>query len=310
MKAVFSFSLLVCAALGWAGFADLERDLERAASPQDVREALARHPQGDGDATWAAEAQAFLATEDPDPETVERIKRLVSARAVAERAAGGEQGGKAAELAKRLKSTPEYADAGPDQRSNWLQRVLERVSDALSGQPSPPRNRPAQDSGGGGGFEWLVTVAWVLLVTVAVAGVGALFYFLRTVSWGGKRLRKRKAMLADDEPVRHADEWLEEANRLEREGRYREAVRCLYLACLMRLDESRVASFVRGQTNWEHCHRIMASPSKPPGLEFVPPTQAFDRIWYGGQKSGAEEIAEFRRTYNELCEHLGLRQPA
>lgn len=310
MKAVFSFSLLVCAAACWAGFADLERDLQGADSWSDVREAIERHPLGDRDEIWADEARAFVESEDPDREAMARIKRLVSARAVAERVAGAPQAEKAADLAKRLKRTPEYADAGPDQRSNWLQRVLERVSEALSREPSAPQSRPADRIDGNGSFDWLITVAWILLVAVAVAGVGALLYYLRTVSWGGKRLRKRKAMLDDDEPVRHADEWLEEAERLEHEGRYREAVRCLYLACLMRIDESRIASFVRGQTNWEHCRRIMASPTKPPGLDFVPPTQAFDRIWYGGQDSSMEDVAAFKGTYGELCEHLGLRQPA
>ncbi len=96
---------------------------------------------------------------------------------------------------------------------------------------------------------------------------------------------------------------------MESEGRYREAVRALYLACLLRFDEALVARFDRAQTNWEHLHRIEGSVRKPQGLDFRTPTSLFDRVWYGYQGKGRDEVNQFRQWYMGITESL-QRSPA
>ncbi|HWA84414.1 MAG TPA: DUF4129 domain-containing protein, partial [Fimbriimonadaceae bacterium] len=108
----------------------------------------------------------------------------------------------------------------------------------------------------------------------------------------------------DDEPERTLDEWLELSSSYERDGKYREAVRALYLACLLKFDERNVARFLRSQTNWEHLARIETSPKKPAGLDFRTPTQAFDRIWYGYKVRGPIDVAEFRAWYGDVTRAL------
>ncbi len=107
-------------------------------------------------------------------------------------------------------------------------------------------------------------------------------------------------MLDEDEPERTLDEYLELADKLVSEQRFREAVRCLYLACLLRLDEERVIRFHRGQTNWEHLARFESSPKRPPGLDLRSPTQAFDLIWYGMRPTGLEDVEKFRQWYQQV----------
>ena len=111
-------------------------------------------------------------------------------------------------------------------------------------------------------------------------------------------------MLEDDEPERSLDEWLAEADTLQAQGRYREAVRALYLASLLRFDEARVARFQRGQTNWEHLTRIEASPTMPKDLDFRATTRLFDRIWYGRIVRGKEDVDQFRAWYLNITNTL------
>jgi hypothetical protein len=306
VKAVFSFSLALVCALGWPSFTELDRELRQAKTPREAREMIRRHAHVPSDPDWSAEAAGFLGREEPDATAVERMRRLVEARAVAEGGYAGAGAAKAAERARELKRTWEFADGGPDERPNWLADVWMRLFEALSGRWNPgPQREPQQAAGR---WDWVVTMAWVLLIVLAAATVCCLAYLFRHARWGKWRLRRVSGMLADDEPALPADEWLAEAGRLEAEGRYREAVRCLYLACLMRFDENRIASFVRGQTNWEHCRRIMSSPSRPQGFDFEPPTRAFDRVWYGHDVRGAGDVEHFRRVYQELCGHLAAHR--
>jgi hypothetical protein len=148
---------------------------------------------------------------------------------------------------------------------------------------------------------FLMYFVWFLLGAAVLAFI---IYALRFVSFGKLKKRKAKAMLDEDEPERTLDEWLAMAESFEREGRYREAVRALYLACLLKFDERNVARFVRSQTNWEHLARIEDSPRRPVSLDFRSATQAFDRIWYGHKVRGSEDVVDFKAWYESVSAAL------
>ena len=135
------------------------------------------------------------------------------------------------------------------------------------------------------------------------------YFAIRQFVWKRGAKRKAKAMLEDDKPDRSLDEWLALANQLTGEGRYREAVRALYLSCLLKFDEHNVARFIRGETNWEHLDRIQQSVRRPEELDFLGPTKAFDMIWYGMHVRGVEDVDQFRMWYAQINEALaGVRK--
>jgi hypothetical protein len=209
----------------------------------------------------------------------------------------------ARETAREILADPRYRDPGAAQGSSWLGRAmrsfwnwLRDLLDRLFG--SLEASTPA----GGISMQALEPVVWALLIgALAIATI----VVLRKANWAA--LRRRRAvggLLDDDEPDRTADEWLLEADQLESEGRHREAVRCLYLACLVRLDDARVAAFVRSDTNWEHVRRIEASRTRPTGLDFRSVTRHFDRVWYGYQDQNSEAVVAMRAFYVELMTQL------
>lgn len=197
---------------------------------------------------------------------------------------------------KEIKKLPLYGDPGIGERPNWLAGAFDSLQTIdLSCNPDLP-NSPGLNLG--------PAVIYLMWGLIGIAVAVFVFLALKHFAWAKNVQRRAKALLEEDEPERTLDEWLVMADDLEKKGLHREAVRCLYLACLLKLDEGRVARFERGQTNWEHLFRIEASPRKPPQLDFRPATRSFDTVWYGMRVRGSEDVAQFRHWYTEITEML------
>ncbi|MBX7134574.1 MAG: hypothetical protein K1X67_18045 [Fimbriimonadaceae bacterium] len=311
VRAVFSFSLLLWACLASAiTYAELDRRLAQAKDLPAARQLLKSiedELQADDDLwdqiDWVLKSESTQADLDD-------LRGMVRTRIALEKQPSGGKVQDPAKLARDIKKNPTYYDPGVGQSSNWLSKAFERVGEMLSRIRMPKGNAPDVSAPAVGVGNIFVTLVWIILGGGILA---FLIWAIRQFSWkSGKRAKKIKGggLMEEDEPERTADEWLVQADDLERQGRFREAVRCLYLACLVRLDEGGIARFVRSQTNWEHLYRIEASSKRPPGLDFRPPTKAFDIIWYGHLTQGASDVAMFRQTYQALCEQLNLRMSA
>lgn len=292
VRVASSFSLFAAAALAMCGqYRDLEASLAAAKTAQAkvdiLQNAVIDDPQL---VAYAGQATAN------NPGTVEQAVRFVSLKAMAESA------GKPADQSRRLKeikSSVLYNDEGAKEQANWLSGAIARLRNLVPKFDAPrtrgPGIRPPAFA------PVLIYLVWFLLAAAVLAFI---VYALRFVSFAKLKHRKAKAMLADDEPERTLDEWLALAQSLELEGRYREAVRALYLACLLKFDERNIARFIRSQTNWEHLARIEGSPRRPSNLDFRTPTGAFDRIWYGFKGRGREDVDDFRQYYGRVCDAL------
>ncbi len=204
------------------------------------------------------------------------------------------------EGAPPVKAPPIGPGPGDERRaSSWLQQALDRFHTPSFDAPETTRPHFAIGS-------WATTLMWIVL-----GGLGGLAVFLlaRYARLPGLR-RRVKPIVEEDEAPRSADAWLEEANALIAQGRFREAVRGLYVAGLMRFDEAGVARFDRHQTNWEHLRRIEASPKKPAGADVRDATGRFDRVWYGHLDATAEDASAMRAWYDTLVRRLAEASPA
>lgn len=243
--------------------------------------------------------------------TVRQAERMIELRAFAERSVPKGASSEAAELAKRIKSSPFYRDPGERDQSNWMGRGFEQAGDSLTAflRALLQRNTPDVPNLGAGAIslDWLQFLLWGLLIALVLV---FLVFAFRHFQWKSSLERKARALLEDDEPERTRDEYLEEADRLTAEGRFREAVRCLYLACLLVFDEANVARFIRGETNWEHLRRIQSSAALPQDLDFEPATQKFDQVWYGMRIDGVSDVERMRGWYVDISSRLRERAAA
>jgi len=304
-----SLAFLLC--LAFAGpNEDLAKALDRAATKEQVSTALKTY----GSALQPADLKS-LQTRLESGDDFRAVRDSVPALLVKESVKDGYAPGqvqKPADEARKILRSPEFRDSGATTTRNWFARSLSRLGEAIANWleqilklqgPKSDMTMPSLGIGPG-------LISGVIMV-LAVLLLGGLVYFLARWKWAPKAVKKGGGGLLDeDEPDRTADEWLEMADSLESEGRHREAVRCLYLACLVRLDEHKVAAFMRGETNWEHLRRIHGSSRRPSGWEFRTATQRFDLVWYGKVVQGSADSIWFRTFYQDLLERLRAKAEA
>jgi len=289
----FSLILLIVAAFG-GEYRELQAKIEKLSDPKQIASAIQAVP-----GLIDRDDDLKKATEDLDTSgeySIEEVKAMVALRADAE--PPGQLPTETAAKIRDIKSSGLYRDPGIQDQSNWLDGAFRRLA-SLIPHPEPKANVPNVQMGGLPNF--IVPLMWgFLAVAVLVFG----YFAIRHFQWRSALRRRAKAMLEDDEPERTLDEWLVLADQLSAEGRYREAVRAMYLSCLLKFDEAGIARFIRGETNWEHLERIHASPKRPATIDFLAPTKLFDHIWYGFHVRGLEDVAQFKAWYMQISEIL------
>ncbi|MFM9873351.1 MAG: DUF4129 domain-containing protein [Fimbriimonadaceae bacterium] len=214
--------------------------------------------------------------------------------------------GEPANQAKEILSNPLYREnVDTSKGESWLSDAIEnlfrKIGDWLS---NLFKGKEAPQVGGIGGGAAIIQGIVYLLIAILV---GFLIFMLAQI-----RLKKKligndeDSLVSDEEAKRSADQWIKEADRLAADGLFREAIRCLYLACLIRLDEQRVLRFERHETNWEHLHRFRDISNKPGAFDLQPATQKFDHAWYGLVPQDQSDVNWFKTEYQQLLD--GLRQ--
>ena len=205
---------------------------------------------------------------------------------------------------QRILKDAAYRDPGVKDDRNWMSKTGDNLRRSAEEFLKRIQSKSSDPSGSlpTAGLNFLTPLIFVLL---GAGLVTFLVYFLWKFKFSKNRVSKSGALLSDDEPDLSADEWLEKSRELERDGQFREAVRCLYLASLIRLEEGQFLRFVRSETNWEHLRRFEKSPAKPASVDLRTVTLEFDRVWYGHRDRGAEDVAEMRNFYLAVLETLG-----
>ncbi|WP_298405292.1 DUF4129 domain-containing protein [uncultured Chloroflexus sp.] len=172
----------------------------------------------------------------------------------------------------------------------WLTRFLNWLFDLLDQLTPNPPDVPAPD-GPPANPVVFTPLVWTILGIAAALIVGLLFFWVRGVR---RTLRAPvKTPVADgDDPVTYS-----EAQRLAAEARRvgdrRSAVRYLYLAALLWLDEQGLLGYERSLTNREHLHRLQ---NQPPVRDLLAPVVAtFDAVWYGFQPIDDQAFARYEQ---------------
>jgi len=303
-RIVSSFSLILslCSLALATDYTALERAFKSAPSTAAKETVLqdfeTKNPKlDDADGALAGSINEYLTKDKPTNQDTERLEDAISARARLEGSAA--PGADVAKNARSIKASASYAgDKGVSSDSNWIGKAVEHLKNLFNFSPPAPRLGAPPALGG------LGILGWGLIILLAALVIGFLIYAITRFNYQKNLARKASALLEEDEPERTADEWLELADGLTRQGRYREAVRCLYLACLLRFDEAGICRFERSHTNWEHLARFRSSTKRPAQFDFTTQTRAFDLIWYGKQVRGIEDVEQFRAWYGEALEAI------
>lgn len=167
----------------------------------------------------------------------------------------------------------------------WFQRLLENLN--------VPGAAPGTFSGGAGSV-----VAWVLIVLAVAVAV---FAVVRAVQ---RRVRRppaddTPATTTDVEHERRAKDWADEAARMEREGRFKDAVRARYREMVRTLVDRDQLPDVPGLTTGELRQALgRTTPSAADAFDRACTT--FELAWYAELPVDADDLSALRAASAEV----------
>lgn len=173
---------------------------------------------------------------------------------------------------------PDFAVRGP--QSSLLERILswlrERLPDGLLGLPGGPASAVGT----------MIVVAGLVFIAVLLS------YWLQGFLRGfvANAEARRRQDNGDDVPLTAAAAR-QQAAVLAQAGSYRQAMRQLYLAALLRLDEVGALRYDRSQTNREVLAQLPATSATHDHL--APVVDTFDHIWYGVREPDGATYASY-----------------
>jgi hypothetical protein len=168
--------------------------------------------------------------------------------------------------------------------------------DNLLRQPAPPSSAgSASSSSSSSGGELLspsLSEAVLILAGVIVV-IGLLVYL-------GRMLRVQPAAVdLDTETVPGSSQAAaDRAEELKAVSDYRAAIRQLYLASLLALDEQRIIRYDATLTNREHLDQLRDQPHLRELMSQV--VSIFDRVWYGFAPADESLYRSFRQYLDQL----------
>ncbi len=161
---------------------------------------------------------------------------------------------------------------------------------------------------------------WLTLIAVLTLGAGAVLFWLRRQREAAQlSIPLAIAPLPDlsDGAVaseRSEDEWFALADRLEREGELRLALRSAYLGLLAGLAQREWLTIRRDRTNREYLNEFTRRWQRRPQAALeqrieIPEKlrgslRQFDLVWYGSHVLSLEAVAAYRQDQRELLNHV------
>ncbi len=190
----------------------------------------------------------------------------------------------------------EFREFG-DSRGKSLRQLIEHLLELLRPRPK----EPTESHLGTAGLHIPMPppIVFILLGVLLLGGVAT--YLVLT------RRRDREAAdevdasagdaVADprDRPPRA---HLDDAAVLAEQGRFREALRALYLATLVALDRRRLIAFDPALTNWQYMRQMPDGDARSLFGHF---TGLFDHKWYGDEATTLLDYEEGRNMADRIC---------
>jgi len=196
-------------------------------------------------------------------------------------------------------------DTSPSgKESNIGSKAFKSLGEYLTNLLPKPQRSSGSDASG---LQIIGTLLQFLMYSVlGVLILGCLYLIFKLIM--GISLRKRSKeskieigeLMSEVEANIPLDEWLSRGEKLIAEGKYREAIRCYYLAMLLRMGEANLVKIVRNQTNWEHLKRYQSNPNRLRDFDFHTQTMYFDQVWYGNSVAEISLATQFQSDYTSL----------
>ncbi|HLK61772.1 MAG TPA: DUF4129 domain-containing protein [Chthonomonadaceae bacterium] len=158
----------------------------------------------------------------------------------------------------------------------------------------------------GMGVQWLVIGTFILLGLVLLAFLirGLVLLVLRRLEDRDSRASKKKTVFdidnADADMVREPDVWVQQAQRFADTGDYRRAIRALFLAILLQLDQAGAIEYQRYRTNGDYLRLLRSQGYDTLVQVFRPFVLDFEIRWYGDRATQENDYRNCLTEYERL----------
>jgi len=192
-----------------------------------------------------------------------------------------------------------------DRSESWFTRFLDWLLEGLANlipdipdvPVAPELSDPLQ----------ITPIVWVILAITGLLFGGLIFFWARNMRRALRPVIQLTKPDAEAEPVTFS-EAQQLAEAAQRAGDRRNAVRYLYLAALLWLDEQKLLSFQRELTNREYLSRLRDQP--PLYAQLTPIIATFEAVWYGLQTIDEHAFRAYEQQVATLIGQTGTRYEA
>jgi len=198
-------------------------------------------------------------------------------------------GGDPRAIVRAVLSSPEYhyTSAKPSLLAKVLLWLYRWLGKHLSLAPTLSRVAAA--------FRWFVLASFAALALVII--------FLLPRRWASRQAHLALRPAAEYRQAQlTSQQALASALRALSARDYREALRLLYLALVLRLAERGLFAYHPSRTNWEYARELAAKPeiaSTVAAREFEQATRLFEQAYFGGRLCSPAEVQRMRRLVEQ-----------
>jgi hypothetical protein len=223
-----------------------------------------------------------------------------------------------------------WHDADHPSPPTWFDKLMTRIQQRMERAWNAFRNflrrlwprglNLSPGDGKSGAWQLKNLRLWLSLIAILTVGAGAVLFWLRRREAAAQlSIPLAIAPLPDlsDSAVaseRSEDEWFALANRLEREGELRLALRSAYLGLLAGLAQREWLTIRRDRTNRDYLNEFTRRWGRRPQAaqeqrieipeKLRGSLRQFDRVWYGSYVLTPEAVAVYRQDQRELLSHV------
>lgn len=171
--------------------------------------------------------------------------------------------------------------------AEWFARALEFIFGWLP------------ETGAGASLPYLIARV-VLWGALGLAAAAALFLLVRMAIRLAGTARRQPPAEPEARAVKPHSAWLADAEAALEARDYRAAVRALYMAALMRLDDAGHLSYDDAHTDGRFVRALRGKGRSDLAQALAALSQLFAAVWYGLAPVGPQECAAARERWNEL----------
>jgi hypothetical protein len=148
-------------------------------------------------------------------------------------------------------------------------------------------------------FSWFtdafLNVVGHVAVAAVLAAIIAAVVIVVVVRYGRSTTRNSAVQIhyVPTDPGKSVKELLSEADALERDGKWRDAIRIRYSGLILALSEQSIVHARSGRTTGEYVNEVTeAAPGA--AAPFGQATRIFEWVWYGNGTATSDHAAEFK----------------